>query len=52
MSAGNSRRTFPLNSRAGGRNRLGNTPAPGRAPYLLSAILFPSGEPPAHGTGR
>jgi DNA-binding transcriptional ArsR family regulator len=24
------------------RDRLPNTPAPGRAPYLLSAILFPS----------
>ncbi|MEU6730117.1 helix-turn-helix domain-containing protein [Nonomuraea wenchangensis] len=28
------------------RDRLGNTPAPGRAPYLLSAILFPAERPP------
>ncbi|MBT2225262.1 hypothetical protein [Nonomuraea sp. NEAU-A123] len=34
------------------RNRLANTPAPGRTPYLLSAILFPSRQPPPHGTGR
>ncbi|MGA4989364.1 helix-turn-helix domain-containing protein [Nonomuraea bangladeshensis] len=28
------------------RDRLGNTPAPGRTPYLLSAILFPAERPP------
>ncbi|MFI9592861.1 helix-turn-helix domain-containing protein [Nonomuraea sp. NPDC052265] len=33
-------------------DRLGNTPAPGRAPYLLSAILFPSGDLPPHETDR
>lgn len=26
--------------------RLGNQPAPGRRPYLLSTILFPAGQPP------
>jgi hypothetical protein len=25
--------------------RLGNQPAPGRAPYLLSPVLFPTGPP-------
>ena len=33
------------------RDRLANTLAPGRAPYLLSAILFPAEQPPPHGTG-
>ncbi|QYC40194.1 hypothetical protein Nocox_12880 [Nonomuraea coxensis DSM 45129] len=28
------------------RDRLANTPAPGRTPYLLSAILFPAERPP------
>ncbi|MGA5757795.1 helix-turn-helix domain-containing protein [Nonomuraea bangladeshensis] len=28
------------------RDRLDNTPAPGRTPYLLSAILFPAERPP------
>ncbi|MEV5559543.1 helix-turn-helix domain-containing protein [Nonomuraea wenchangensis] len=32
------------------RDRLANTPAPGRTPYLLSAILFPAEQPPPHGT--
>jgi DNA-binding transcriptional ArsR family regulator len=27
------------------RGRVGNKPAPGRVPYLLSAILFPAGQP-------
>jgi len=26
--------------------RAGNQPSPDRAPYLLSAILFPAGQPP------
>ncbi|WP_326821914.1 helix-turn-helix domain-containing protein [Streptosporangium sp. NBC_01756] len=34
------------------RDRLANTPAPDRTPYLLSAILFPTEQPPPHGTGR
>ncbi|MER7369066.1 helix-turn-helix domain-containing protein [Nonomuraea wenchangensis] len=33
------------------RDRLANTPAPGRTPYLLSAILFPAEQPLPHGTG-
>jgi DNA-binding transcriptional ArsR family regulator len=33
-------------------DRVANTPAPGRAPYLLSAILFPTEQPPPHGTSR
>jgi predicted DNA-binding transcriptional regulator YafY len=28
------------------RDRVSNTPAPDRFPYLLSAILFPAGQPP------
>jgi DNA-binding transcriptional ArsR family regulator len=28
------------------RDRVSNTPAPGRFPYLLSAILFPAEQPP------
>jgi hypothetical protein len=34
------------------RDRLANTPEPGRIPYLLSAILFPAEQPPPHETGR
>ncbi|MET8140582.1 helix-turn-helix domain-containing protein [Sphaerisporangium sp. NPDC005288] len=34
------------------RGRLANASAPGRAPYLLSAILFPVEQPPADGTER
>ncbi|MBE1589851.1 hypothetical protein ACFPOI_10760 [Nonomuraea angiospora] len=38
------------------RERVGNAPAPGRAPYLLSAILFPPSSrprtPPAAEGGR
>jgi DNA-binding transcriptional ArsR family regulator len=34
------------------RDRVANTPTPARAPYLLSAILFPAEQPPAHETGR
>jgi hypothetical protein len=30
----------------------GNTPAPGRSPHLLSMILFPTEEPPGHGTDQ
>ncbi|GAA2282219.1 helix-turn-helix domain-containing protein [Nonomuraea roseoviolacea subsp. roseoviolacea] len=33
------------------RDRLANAPAPGRAPYLLSAILFPAGQPPTPPAG-
>jgi DNA-binding transcriptional ArsR family regulator len=33
------------------RGRVGNKPAPGRAPYLLSAILFPAGPPLPAETG-
>ncbi|MFI6603613.1 helix-turn-helix domain-containing protein [Nonomuraea sp. NPDC050536] len=28
------------------KDRVANAPAPGRAPYLLSPILFPAGQPP------
>ena len=33
------------------RDRITNEPAPGRAPYLLSAILFPAGQPHGDGDG-
>jgi hypothetical protein len=33
-------------------SRAGNEPSPGRAPYLLSAILFPTEQPPPHATGK
>jgi DNA-binding transcriptional ArsR family regulator len=33
-------------------DRVANAPAPGRAPYLLSAILFPTEQPPPHGASR
>ena len=31
---------------------MDNKPAPDRRPYLLSPILFPTGEPPRHRTGK
>ncbi|WP_431931654.1 helix-turn-helix domain-containing protein [Nonomuraea jabiensis] len=34
------------------RDRVANAPAPGRAPYLLSAILFPAEQPPPDASGR
>lgn len=34
------------------RSRAGNQPAPNRAPYLLSPILFPAGRPPAQEAGQ
>ncbi|GAA3618213.1 helix-turn-helix domain-containing protein [Nonomuraea rosea] len=34
------------------RDRLANTPASGRTPYLLSAIFFPTSNRRAHGPGR
>lgn len=33
-------------------SRVGNKPAPGRSPHLLNMILFPTGEPPQHGSDR
>ncbi len=33
------------------RDRAANTPAPGRSPYLLSAILFPTEQPPPREPG-
>jgi len=33
------------------RGRVANKPAPGRTPYLLSAILFPTGQPHPRETG-
>jgi DNA-binding transcriptional ArsR family regulator len=32
------------------RSRWGNEPAPNRRPHLVSAIFFPTGEPPHHRT--
>jgi DNA-binding transcriptional ArsR family regulator len=32
-------------------SRMNNEPAPDRSAYLLSPILFPTEEPPQHGTG-
>jgi DNA-binding transcriptional ArsR family regulator len=34
------------------RGRAANKPAPGRAPYLLSPILFPAGQPTPHEAGQ
>lgn len=34
------------------RERVGNAPAPGRAPYLLSATLFPAEQPPPDVSSR
>jgi DNA-binding transcriptional ArsR family regulator len=34
------------------RDRVANQPAPGRTPYLLSAILFPTGQPHPRETGQ
>ena len=34
------------------QDRVASKPAPGRAPYLLSAILFPTGQPNPRGAGH